>query len=258
MNQDDITKLFSMEEKADKAPYGDFQVQGGKVLFSRIGPMNAQIQKNNERAPEGRGVWAFPWPIFEHFYVSGSMSTPTTMAPKDTVDTEGETRTVPLEPQDAHILKKTMMGLKRYVDKLKAQDPDPKMLDVKWAREDRESDANDIAKALETGKVDVDLLWKYIKRKKVPSVKRRTFWWDGPVYAHFGPKGAPEESFHGEWYKFDNAMDYIKEARKHLIATQRYTYDKKEVVSTSHVRGIKSSKGTGNLSSDHMEVFIPM
>lgn len=257
-----IKSLFIANEHSDKAPYGDFKIQGGKMLFQRIGPMNAQIQKNNERAPVGRGIWAFPWPIFEHFYVSGKFSSPSMKAPKKEYDEEGEPILIPLEKEDAIKLKKTMAGLQRYVDKKIAQtnymDPNTKLpLDVQWEIDDKREDIDYIKKGLETGQIPRHVLWKYVSRKNVPEVKMRKFWWGGEIYARFAPKGYQVDD--KGWYKYDNPYDYVKELRKNLIEKRREKYfGPEEELLVMKVGKIKGEKGNFNLSSDHLEVFIPM
>lgn len=62
-----------------------FQFKNGKLKMQRIGPLNPQRQKNfvwteengngklksrNQRAPEKRGLWAFPYPLFDGFFAS--------------------------------------------------------------------------------------------------------------------------------------------------------------------------------------------
>lgn len=251
-----------ISERAEKAPYGDFQIQGGKMLFQRIGPMNAQIQKNNKRAPVGRGIWAFPWPIFEHFFVSSKFSSPNTKAPKKEYDEDGNPILIPLEKDDAIKLKKTMMGLQRYVDKKIAQtkynDPESKLpLDTKWEIEDRVEDIEYIKKGLETGQIPRHVLWKYVSRKNVPEVKMRKFWWGGEIYARFAPKGSQVDE--NGWYKYNNPYDYVEELRKNLIQKQKDKfYGPEEKLMTFKVDKIKGERGDMSLSSDHLEVFIPM
>lgn len=43
--------------------------RGGKVLLSRVGPLQATRQ-GWDRAPASRGMWAFPWPAFDWWFAS--------------------------------------------------------------------------------------------------------------------------------------------------------------------------------------------
>lgn len=45
--------------------------RSGRLLFQRLGHLNAVRQDLGfcqERSPERKGIWAFPWPYFESFY----------------------------------------------------------------------------------------------------------------------------------------------------------------------------------------------
>ncbi len=251
--------------ECDKAPYGDFQVRKGEVLFNRVGPMNAQVQKKNKKAPEGRGVWAFPWPIFDPFFVSASFSSPTRLAPKNEYTEDGELVYVDMDKEDRIVLKKSLQGLKRYVSVMESKMPDEKLIkekkviipfDLEWAISERKDDIKYIEEGLVSGKIPRAVVWKYVHRRKVPELKKRTFWWGGPVYALFCPKG---EKIEERWYRYNCALDYVKDLRKYLIDHQDATNfgGKEGEYITYHVRGIKSSKGSANLSADHLEVFIP-
>jgi hypothetical protein len=62
-----------------------FKINGGRMLMQRIGPINPQRQRNliwneaatpnrlrgrNPRSPERRGIWAFPWPLYDRYFSS--------------------------------------------------------------------------------------------------------------------------------------------------------------------------------------------
>jgi len=62
-----------------------FQIRGGRMLMQRIGGLNPVRQRNggplfketrptlrrkNARAPEGYGLWAFPYPLFDPYFAS--------------------------------------------------------------------------------------------------------------------------------------------------------------------------------------------
>lgn len=40
----------------------------GYLKMTRLGPPNIVKQKNNKRAPERYGMWAFPWPYYDSFF----------------------------------------------------------------------------------------------------------------------------------------------------------------------------------------------
>lgn len=70
---------------ADKMSIKRYQFKNGRLKVQRIGPLNPQRQKNyrlgdknwdgklrgkNRRAPENRGLWAFPYPYFDAYFAS--------------------------------------------------------------------------------------------------------------------------------------------------------------------------------------------
>lgn len=84
---DDIEEVDDIKDdkykiKKSKSNNGKFVFRNGKMLFNRVGPISGQVQTGSN-APERKGMWAFPFPIFDHFFVSGSFSFPSQMAPKN-------------------------------------------------------------------------------------------------------------------------------------------------------------------------------
>jgi hypothetical protein len=64
-----------------------FRFQGRRLLMQRIGPINptrqrdgapifdreatrVRLRRKNPRAPESRGLWAFPYPLFDRYFAS--------------------------------------------------------------------------------------------------------------------------------------------------------------------------------------------
>lgn len=130
-------------------------------------------------------------------------------------------------------------------------------LDDTWEIEDKVEDIEYIKKGLETGQIPRHILWKYVSRQKVPEIKMRKFWWGGEIYARFAPKGSQVDE--KGWYKYDNPYDYVKELRKNLITKERNKwYGPEEKLMVMKVSKIKGEKTDATLSSDHLEVFIPM
>lgn len=249
--------MYKEKHTTDKASYGDFQVRDGKVLFQRIGAMNAQRQ-HNLSAPVGRGVWAFPWPIFEYFYVSASYSSPHQKAPKNIRDDKGDYTYVPLSKKDAIVIRKRMKGLERRVEQLiakKIQDSFVDKYDVMQLKEDIE----EMKKGLETGQIAKSILWDHKDRFEVPEVKKRLIWWGGDIYSRFGPRGFEDPCICSRgWYKWSRATDYISSLRKQLLSFHKDTWSDNGKSMISVVSGIKSSRREFNLSADHLEVFLGM
>ena len=52
------------------AKTSDFKVQGNRVLFQRLGSLSPQRQNPpvGRKAPVSRGLWAFPYPLFDLFF----------------------------------------------------------------------------------------------------------------------------------------------------------------------------------------------
>lgn len=71
-DEDEIEQIRKDRKSKDVRSKGDFEVRGGKMLFQRVGPINSQKQVNNKRAPESRGVWAFPIPYLTNFLLAAN------------------------------------------------------------------------------------------------------------------------------------------------------------------------------------------
>lgn len=250
--------MYKEDHTTDKNPYGDFQCRGGKVLFQRIGAMNAQRQ-NNCRAPTGRGIWAFPWPIFEYFYVSASYSSPNVKRPSNCYDDKGDYVYRPISKKELIQVKKRMKGLQRHLEQVEAKGLNNSFVD-KFDVMQLKEDIAEMQKALDTGSIAKMIWWDHFKCHTVPEVKKRLIWWGGDIYSRFGPKGFADPCMDSRgWYLWTNPKDYVKCLRKHLIGYHTDEYFKKEgKVCTLAVEGIKSSKREFNMSADHLEVFLGM
>jgi hypothetical protein len=227
--------------------YGDFVVKNGKMLFNRVGPVNAQTQKN-KKAPVKRGVWAFPYPVFDYFFVSASYSISTTCAPK-------KEKIIKLTNDDIIFLKKRLKGLKALCEKAKVKPPIHK-----WDYSSQEHEITEIEGVLAAGEA---VGWSYRHIMHKPKYKKitklRQFYWGGPVYAMICPKGK-ESHFERGWYLYDNIYDYVKDLRKHLIMLGNDSSDfgKRTQVFKAGITGLVGANKDWNLSRDHLEVFIPM
>ena len=209
---------------------GSFQFRNGEMLFSRVGPIKAVKQKNsrgkkNVRSPEKRGLWAFPFPLFDWFFVPSGWSW----------DGENELKKdKPLPIKYKRLFEKRIKGLQRR-------------------RNISEFDQIGIDSEIEVLQECIDknviLSENYYVATALnkPINKKRKFWWGGPIYAKFGPKGALPLGSDKEWYCFDHAEDYLDALRKQLIDT----WDEGDS------GAVFRKDGFCNLSIDHLEVFIP-
>lgn len=237
-----------LPEKTGKKKYGDFVVVDGKMLFNRVGSVNAQYQKKNDKAPVKRGVWAFPYPLFDYFFVGSSFSMPAQHRPEND-------KVYPIDDKLRIAILKRLKGLKtKYnigLSKLNPTKDNPHP--TYWG--DEKYEIEELEEALEKGEINgysYSSLFRKTKYKDFNKIHR--FYWGGPIYARFAPKNQSIE----DWYLYKDIYSYIKELRKQLI----------------NLRTDKSFGGTGdkvykigvnivgakdyNLSVDHLEVFIPM
>ena len=247
MKQKIIT--YFLESKTGSKKYGDFVVQGGKMLFNRVGGLDAKYQ-TNERAPEKRGIWAFPYPLFDYFFVGGKFSSPSIHRPK-------KPKMVTLDDKMRRELEKRLKGLKNKYNQGVAKlvptenNPNPRY----WG--DEEYEIGDIEAALQSGEMDVMELSRSFKHKHKTGTKIRRFFWGGPVWARFAPKN--KEVTDKGWYKYDDIYAYINELRKQLInfsnAKKLWGGDPEQFQKIAvNIVGNKDM----NLSVDHLEVFLPM
>jgi len=231
-----------LEHKTGAKKYGDFVVKDGKMLFNRVGPVNAQYQKKNKSVPVKRGVWAFPYPIFDYYFVGAPFSAPTKHAP-------ARNSVVTLTDEDKVKFNTILKGKKaRYASQ-------PQWSDEKY-------DISAIENGLKEGKMHASTYSHLLRKTKYKNANKiRRFYWSGEVYARFCPKGYETDVLYNEmgWYRYDNIHDYIEELRKHLIsfsnAKKAWGGDPNKFLKMG-VRIVGNRDC--NLSEDHLEVFIPM
>jgi len=248
MMRNKILQYF-IEGKTAGDKYGDFVIQNGKMLFNRVGGLGAKYQ-DNTWAPEKRGIWAFPYPLFESFFISGPFSMPSQHSPK-------KSKIVKIDSKLRNQLEKRLRGLKTKMEigisKLKSTEDNP--FPKYFGHEKYEIE--DLEKALKDGEIDSIKLSSSMKHKYKPTNKIRRFYWGGPIWARFAPKG--EEVTENGWYKYDDIYSYIKELRKYLFEWRRDSlYGSKDNKGILYKIGVPIASKDANMSMDHLEVFLPM
>jgi hypothetical protein len=300
--------------KKEVSNKGDFDIKNGKMLFQRVGPINAQIQRNNKRAPEGRGIWAYPWPVFDWFFVSGPFSTPSQMAPKNPNHRKLTSKELELvkekinnlreklknliSPEERREIKKDIEDLNDYLNnakydynieylykKLEIPHDKKEPTTIKLSREEikeLEKMYKNLTKALEIkkqkgentqfsglnykireiddllqnpNKADKQTVHYLLKDRDFAKVKK--FRYGGPIYAHFAPKGKKAD-IAGEWYRYESIKEYFDELRRYLFqySDESKIYGGKEKKLIRY--GVDKIDPRKGLSSDHLEVFIPL
>jgi hypothetical protein len=155
----------------------------GKMLFVRYGPMNAQYQ-NNEKAPTRRGIWAFPFPYVELYFVEHT-----------------NTRLLPMKFNRNKQIKNKMVELKRVLT------------------EDEEMEIHDaVNKCIEENIEEYEKKCKTIRNKLN---KPKKFWYKGRFYCHFHPA---THVCVGEftWYEWDNMREFAKVVDKYTGSSRWY------------------------------------
>lgn len=157
---------------------GDFRVENGAILLSRLGPANAQRQRHNTvardpitghklqrednepyrsawPAPESRGYWAFPYPFAEMFFC-------------------------------AHVYERYLPKRLRTAELLARSEGDAALREELWK-----------ARAL-----CMDAIESRVRTKLV--------WHRGPFHAMVAPSESREPRM---WHRYENARDYVVAAR---------------------------------------------
>ena len=233
--------------KTGKKKYGDFVVVDGKMLFNRVGSVNAQAQKHSKAVPVKRGVWAFPYPIFDYFFVGAPCSAPHQAAPESD-------KIIPIDDKLRKELNKRLKGLKKKMEigmsKLIPTKDQPRP--AYWG--DEKYEIQEIEAALVKGEITGSSYSSAFRKSKYKnSNKIRRFYWGGSIYARFAPKGEiPSEL---GWYLYKDIYTYINELRKQLIYMHKAKYHPKGWMKAAV--GIVNERDC-NLGTDHLEVFIPM
>lgn len=154
------------------------QFQNGFLKMWRLGPIKPVKQKNNNRAPERHGLWAFPWPYYDSFFTyhrylsklpkefSGNAPTD----PKWLTTDEGE----PIDSLEGHTINEY-----GYYDELTVK-PEWYEIRERWIEE----------------------VGQKVERRSI-------FWYSGPIYTHIRNDlevlwGDPD----GEWDLTDTSSLY--------------------------------------------------
>ena len=238
---------------------GDFIFEKGKLLFNRVGPIKAIkqissydydddnniVKHKNIRAPEKRGLWAFPYPIFDPFFVTGRWS-----------GQYGSDKKTKLNDNLIRQIKKRIKGLNRRIEQLTVhynslEDSNCTKSMINWDIEDIKYMVIDLQEALDKGEISKTLLNGTKLNQKFQ--KTQKFWWGSKIYAHFAPKGL-HPTLKDEWYCFQDAHSYLRELRKQVIQFSKTDF-RNGITNKCIVKGI--GQGDMGLSSDHLEVFIP-
>lgn len=130
------------------------QLRNGFMKFTRLGPPKLVKQKNNDRAPESYGMWAFPWPYFDHFFTD--------------------------HRYDKLLPKHLQGGYPRDPEYFRHIDTDEKIKSLEGFGKDEYGFYDDLY---------VDESWNDERNEWIKTVGRKiekpkSFWYSGPVYTH--------------------------------------------------------------------------
>lgn len=197
----------------------NIRMQGGALLLWRLGPLEYGEQSRWSRAPESRGMWAFPWPFFDDWFALHQYSY---LMPKR--------------------LRGTSSGWPEhrswYVDAT-GRTPD---------RVDFEPGGRPIDRTLETREGFDEAREEWVRTVGRRILPRRQFFYSGDVYTHLRPNGDVLDpgtlSGDGEWCRMD--IGSFAEALRRCGAN--HTYDRWG--GTGRVERFRTSL-------DHLEVFLP-
>lgn len=209
---------------------GSFHFEDGKMLFWRFGPMSGQVQKNKHKrkTPERKGIWVFPYPLFDMFFAYHQLER---YLPKKfrSKKENGGILNLPSSMPDFSNMDDDGNDIKKLTPEEEAQLE--KEADSFHAERDR-------------------LVAEYEKR----FLKVKKIWWNSELYSRI----PPNKQTHREdgWYHYKNPKEFVEVARKRLIDTFE-SYDGKPTVASCFPNtGIKTFNWT-SLSCDHFECFLP-
>lgn len=190
------------------------------MLFWRLGTLEYGTQERWGRAPEKRGMWAFPWPYFELFLAYHKYRD---LCPKRFARTKNRGWPASAEWYERN---GESVASVEFDDEGVPVDPHLSIRDAYH----KESDE----------------WFKTVGQRVLPL---RKFWYEGDLYSHISRKGEVgnpgtmggtlEDT---DWYRMD-AMDFASAVRK--ARGDRYSY-----MTPEGIRTVPSSR-------DHLEVFIP-
>lgn len=195
------------------------KTKGGAVLLWRLGTLEFGKQDRwSRRAPESRGLWAFPWPYFDMFFAYHKY--------KDLFPKSFKTTDVgyPLSPSSYE-----------YLD-----GSTPTSVDF-----DNEGRPTDDELLVKEGWSEEKERWIENVGKKV--LPLRKFWYEGELYSHMNHRGEIGDVglfSEPDWYKVHSSV-FAKAV--HRNNGNRFA----EVIGAG--KGISYYRS----SVDHLEVFIP-
>lgn len=203
---------------------GVFKIRNGKMLFSRCGPMSGQIQKNRKKrvTPERKGIWAFPYPLFEMFYAYHQLNR---YLPKK------------FRSRDSKIL-----GLPSDMPDFSNMDDDGNPIKILTPEEELLVEAQAEEYWDKKQKIEKEYKKKFLKIKKI--------WHGGTIYSRIPPNNQIYSE--DNWYMYKNPSAFIKIAKKNSISKLGNNYITK--VGFSGVG--KENYWFG--SCDYFECFLPM
>ena len=206
----------------------ELRVRRGAVLFWRLGPIEFGPQERWSRAPESRGLWAFPWPYMDSFFTAHKYFD---LLPKHLQTRRDRDRSEEVAPwAPAHP--------SGYVTPSGATP-----LQVEF------SEDGDLLHGVEVRPAFQDEREEWVRTVGMKVLPLRKFWYEGELYSHIDRQGriGNAGTLWGEtdWYSLD-AVAFAAAVRR--------------------ARGVQGADRSGKpgmglnyyrYSMDHMEVFIP-
>lgn len=208
------------------------QVQKGGILFHRLGNLEFGPQERWTRAPESKGMWAFPWPYFETFLAFHKYRD---ALPKrlQTNRHGGPTRRewYLLEDTDTPLPPDYTFVASSEEEYFHALDPEGNRVELD-VREDFWTEQ--------------EIWYREVGKRVVPL---RKFWYEGPVYAHIAKDGTVGNpgTMNIEGYSTDWYLLHTSELAAAILKSRG---------DRTHIADVAKGWPT-RTSRDHLEVFIP-
>lgn len=214
------------------------QFRKGFLKFQRLGTIEFGEQSRwNVRAPEPKGLWAFPFPYFDTFFAHHKWID---IAPKPFRDRE---------PKDPKWYLKDL----DHEDDDKQESPDAiEFVEVEaWGEKSFEpfyrDENNELKPAyLSSEHYQAKEKWIDTVGKKVLPV--REFWYSGDLYTHFMPNGSVGSA---PMFSDDPSVEW------NIMSVEKFSKCIKGNKSFSGQYGPDGKPIFWNYGSDHLEVFIP-
>lgn len=222
------------------------QVRNGQMMFWRLGDLKFDKQSRWDRAPESRGMWAFPWPYFEMFFAYHKF---TDALPKRLQLNE---QGFPIKPEwygmetDEQVWIPCEWSARGgyYVNKMVPLDPqnlpDDLWVTVPVENGDSYVEYNEKYGTLPEFYTERD---RWIKDVGPKVVKLRKFMVEGSLYTHFNPYTGEVDEL-DVWHKVD-VTTYAELVRK----------NRGDRVWYRNTESGEFSSG-GSYTKDHFEVFL--